>query len=168
MKMVSVLESLENFQQPVVYLGGVVSAGGWEGDGLPELVKKPVGTIITSAGTGTSLYQRDRMLIDGARWRRKALWESDIVSFWIPAKPIDKAERELIDMGTQLGRYMVGAGPLRLIIGVDKNNTSRRLITESLTSFNEIFNPGWKLSVSDTLEDHVGELSQRIDQYTTG
>jgi hypothetical protein len=125
----------ESALRPTVYLA---LDGSWP-DGEERIINEmrplPKGTLFLPDTEDTD-YQ----------WRYNAAWNSNITAFWFPKGDIDQSAK-LIELGVYIGRYSVGFGGDKIIIGAHEKSSSLTAILRMVEAANHTLNGSWRFNV---------------------
>jgi len=154
---------LENLARPFVFLaGGIVGCEEWQtevSDALCRGYNK--GTVLNPRRKNFPI--NDPMAArEQIGWEHGALWTSDVISYWFAGgesvQPI-----VMFELGCHLGRYCIGGGPLRLVVGVDPKYVRKADVEIQLEMHSRTLNGQWVVGVtSHTLKGHVESILNAV------
>jgi hypothetical protein len=136
--------------RPTVYLA---LDGSWP-DGEERIVNE-----MCSLTRGT-LFLPDTKDTD-YRWRYNAAWNSNVIAFWFPKGDADQSTK-LIELGIQIGRYAVGFGGNKIIIGAHEKSSSLTAILRMVEAANQTLNGTWRFNVITQFQVFLQKIRESV------
>ena len=160
MRHIEVLGDYANVQRPIAFLGGVCSQGdNWQRqvrDGLKEL---PKGTVLDPRP------KYEHLPIDDFRphelWATNATEVADVVGVWFPSGGAAQVESVLL-LGRLLGRYALGGGPRRLVVGAGENYPFKDELKKQFNMAMERIEPSWRVQISVGMKGFIADMMAAI------
>jgi hypothetical protein len=136
--------------RPTVYLA---LDGSWP-DGEERIVNemRPL--------TKGTLFLPDTQDTD-CRWRYNAAWNSNIIAFWFPKGDVDQSAK-LVELGIQIGRYAVGFGGNKIIIGAHEKSLALPAILQMIEAANQNLNGTWRFNVVTQFQIFLQKIKEAI------
>lgn len=95
------------------------------------------------------------------RWRYNAAWNSNIIAFWFPKGDVDQSAK-LVELGIQIGRYAVGFGGNKIIIGVHEKSSALPAILKMIEAANQNLNGTWRFNVVTQFQSFLQKIKEGI------
>jgi hypothetical protein len=137
---------LSNLERPLVYLSGTELMPK-ENEAILKALQKCKGgsVLLPRTSNGDSL------------WRHQAVFGANLAVFWIPGgSPL-----QLLELGQHIGRYAVGFGAKRILIGANHECRYLDILEESTRAASQHFDGPWKLFVEKDFDTFL----ERIPDY---
>jgi len=154
---------LKNLERPLVFLaGGITNCEDWQKRVVEGLKKEGIekGTILNPRRAEFPIHDpsaaREQIL-----WEQEALWLANIISIWFAGGP-SVQPIVMFELGCHLGRFCIGGGPDRLLVGVDPGYRRKQDVYIQLEAHSRNLNGPWKITPCDSLNQHIKNIAAAL------
>jgi len=159
-KHLKILEPLKGLERPAIYIAGdQLEDENWRQVVVDALFNLEVkGTVIDpSIPKGEIVSIRERV-----DWSQEALWLSDVLAFYFDYGHFLEQSNTMFELGCQMGRYCVGGGPHKLLVGVDGNYVMKDNLFHQVKAHNRGLEGSWKINVSTSLPQYIERIKAAV------
>jgi len=163
MKYVEAPNSIEGMARPAIFLaGGISNCEDWQ--------REVSSRVCAEVTRGTLLNPRradfpidDPGAAEGQiNWEQQALWASDVVSFWF-AKGTSVQPIVMFELGCHLGRYCIGGGPKRILVGIDPEYARKQDVILQIQAHARSLNGPWIIVPHFSLKEHIEKIISTME-----
>jgi len=157
--------NIKNLAHPLVFLaGGITDCEDWQAVVREKLTGhgSPKGTLLNPRRAEFPIDNPDAAH-EQIMWEHEALWMSDVITFWFAGGP-SVQPIVMFEYGCHLGRYSIGGGPSKLLVGVHRNYKRRQDVLIQTEAHNRNLNGPWKVQPVQTLAKHIENIEAYLNR----
>lgn len=155
---------VDGTDRPFVFLaGGITGCEDWQKQVVDYLmgIKGLPGTIINPRREDFPVGDLEAISAQ-ADWDNEGLWLSDLVSFWFDGGESEQPMAMFL-LGCHLGRYIVGGGPTKIVVGADPNYKRILDVKEQTRTYSARLHAAHQVGIgSSTVLDHARNIARAI------
>jgi hypothetical protein len=147
--------STKGIDRPAVFLaGGITDCEDWQKTVVEELRKDVQKGTILNPRRAEFPMDDPSAAAQQIMWEQTALWAADVIAIWFAGgssvQPI-----VMFEFGCHLGRYCIGGGPKKLLVGIDPKYKRKQDVELQLRAHDSVLNGPWKIIPTTSLDDHI-------------
>lgn len=156
MQVVKPPRMVESKVRPLIYLDGYCGDNKWRERVIREFPQSAKGMI------ADPFYEEYSENFEVAKkWETDMSWSADVISFFFSQK--SEQPISLLNLGKAIGRFVIGGGPSRLVISVEKGYVHYKEIEAAISLATGHLHGRWRLVIAaNDVEGHAKEIVQAV------